>query len=128
MRLERLLKRPDFLRVAANRNKWAAAGLIMQAAPMPVADQPINADARLGFTVSKKVGNAVQRNRAKRRLRAAAQAVMPSLAAPGFDYVLIGRQQTLARPYSLLLKDLETALKRLRVLRPHDGDAGPDAS
>jgi ribonuclease P protein component len=104
----------------------------MQAAPMPPGEEP--GGARIGFTVSKKVGNAVERNRAKRRLRAAAAQILPDLAAPGLDYVLIGRRETLARPYSLLLKDLETALKRLRALRPppsvlEDGQAGlnPDA-
>lgn len=74
-------------------------------------------EARIGFTVSKKVGNAVARNRAKRRLRAAAAAVLPVRAAPGMDYVLIGRQATLARPFDELKADLATALTRLRAHR-----------
>ncbi len=66
----------------------------------------------IGFTASKKVGNAVARNRAKRRLRAAVAAVMPRHAAGGHDYVLIGRKATLQRPYADLLDDLMRALRR----------------
>jgi ribonuclease P protein component len=69
--------------------------------------------ARVGFTVSKKVGNAVQRNRARRRLRAAADALMGRFASGQTDYVIIGRVQTLDRPFEDLLKDLEKALKRV---------------
>ncbi len=113
----RLLKRPDFLRVAALRRKWAAPGLILQAAPT---GQPGGGDApcRVGFTTSKKVGGAVVRNRARRRLRAAVAEVFPALAASGLDYVVIGRRETVTRPYSLLLQDLRTALKRVGALRP----------
>ena len=73
--------------------------------------------ARIGYTVSKRVGKAVARNRAKRRLRAAAADVMPATAQPGTDYVLIGRQATLERPYRALKQDLESALKRLKLHR-----------
>lgn len=70
----------------------------------------------IGFTASKKVGNAVARNRAKRRLRAAVAAVMPSRAATDHDYVLIGRKATLQRPYQDLLADLVRALRRTGCL------------
>jgi ribonuclease P protein component len=70
--------------------------------------------ARIGFTCSRKVGNAVARNRARRRLRAAARAVLPALARPGWDYVLIGRPvETATRPFALLLDDLRAALSRV---------------
>lgn len=72
---------------------------------------------RLGFTCSKKVGNAVARNRARRRLKAAAACLMPESAAAGYDYVLIGRAETVDRPYPLLLQDLRLALKRVGALR-----------
>jgi ribonuclease P protein component len=119
----RLLKRSDFLRVAAMRRKWAAPGLIVQAAPNPgpAGGDPGAATAvRVGFTTSKKVGSAVERNRARRRLRAAVAEVFTELAVPGTDYVVIGRRETLTRPYSLLLQDLRTALKRVGTPRRKD--------
>ena len=126
----RLTRRAEFLRVAATRCKWAAPGLILQAAPSaPVLPPPSGgavvsgesqgtADLRVGFTCSKKVGNSVARNRAKRRLRAAAAQILAEQAAFGRDYVLIGRQETLKRPFALLLQDLRTALKRVGAIRP----------
>ncbi|CAA7617431.1 Ribonuclease P protein component [Magnetospirillum sp. LM-5] len=126
--LARLKKRADFLRIAAQRRKWATPGLILQAAPAPrfdlcAAPAPhMEADAiRVGFTCSKKVGNAVARNRARRRLKAAVAELFPDLAAAGLDYVVIGRTETVTRPYSLLLQDLRTALKR--VVAPRNGGA-----
>lgn len=129
--LVRLKKRADFLRVAGQRRKWAAPGLILQAAVTPKGAAgvqsvgPDSADGvlRVGFTCSKKVGNSVERNRARRRLKAAVAELFPQAALPGNDYVVIGRQETLKRNYSLLLQDLRTALKRLGALRPAEGPA-----
>ena len=68
---------------------------------------------RVGFTCSKKVGNAVARNRAKRRLREIARLVLPQHGADGTDYVLIGRnEKTDARDFQDLLADLRTALSK----------------
>lgn len=67
---------------------------------------------RVGFTASRKVGNAVVRNRAKRRLRAAAR-ILAVEGRPGTDYVLIARGATAERPFSALLEDLEAALVRI---------------
>lgn len=110
-RLGRLTRRAEFLRIAAVGRKFSTPGLVLQAAP---SDQP---GPRLGFTCSRKVGNAVARNRARRRLRAAAREVMPDAAAPDRDYVLIGRVDTIDRPYELLKQDLRMALKRVGALR-----------
>jgi ribonuclease P protein component len=69
---------------------------------------------RVGFTCSKKVGNAVARNRAKRRLREVARMVLPAQGKPGWDYVLIGRKDVTAeRDFEDLKGDLKFALKRL---------------
>jgi ribonuclease P protein component len=116
--LERLKRRADFLRVADGRRKWVTPGLILQTlARAPTDDAP---DAiRIGFTATRKIGNAVTRNRARRRLRAAAASVMARHAAPGFDYVLVARAETPKRPYAALIDDLETALRRSGTW--HDG-------
>lgn len=120
---ERLKKRRDFLAVAGAQRKWAAPGLILQIRRRP-ADMPgprgavVGEAPRVGFTVTRKVGNAVVRNRVRRRLRAAAAEVLGEAAMPGYDYVLIGRGATLARPYPALVDDLRTALGRLRARLP----------
>jgi ribonuclease P protein component len=111
--VKRLLRRADFLTVAEGRRKFVAPGLILQAAAQGAASEP-----RVGFTASRKVGNAVARNRARRRLRAASAALLPVHAAPGHDYVLIARHGTLTRPYQALLGDLRDGLQRLGVYRP----------
>jgi ribonuclease P protein component len=68
---------------------------------------------RIGFTASRKVGNAVARNRAKRRLRALAAAILLGEGKPGTDYVLIARAGTVDRPYDALIADLAAALRRV---------------
>jgi len=65
---------------------------------------------RVGFTATKKLGNAVIRNRARRRLRAAAAAALPLYGLAGNDYVLVARQETLSRPFQGLIGDLVSAL------------------
>lgn len=127
--LVRLKRREEFLRVAGARRKWVAPGLILQArtAGLPArgllgkggATGPAASGegVRVGFTVSRKVGNAVARNRARRRLRAAAAEVMPRHAKAAHDFVVIGRSATLTRPYAALVGDLKTALRRLGAFR-----------
>jgi ribonuclease P protein component len=109
-RLIRLKTRGDFLRVAAGRARAVRTGLILQAAPRPDGG---DAALRVGYTASKRVGNAAARNRAKRRLRAAAASVLPLQGKPGTDYVLIARAGTGGRVYAELLADLEGALRQL---------------
>jgi len=107
--LETLKLRSDFLRVAAGR-RVAAPGLVLQAAPQP---RTSARGARVGFTASRKVGNSVTRNRAKRRMRAAAAKILPHEGRPGTDYVLIARASTAERPFVALVSDLEGALRRI---------------
>ncbi len=111
--LERMRKRRDFL--AAARGRVARrAGFVLQARPRGPEEETDPATVRVGFTCSKKVGNAVARNRAKRRLREIARLDLPALAQPGWDYVLIGRRDaTAALPFDRLRADLAAALEDL---------------
>lgn len=104
---DRLTRRAEFLRVAARGRKAAMPGLVLQVLPRDDSNP-----ARLGFTVTKKVGNAVVRNRARRRLREAARLVLRAEAVTGADLVLIGRDKTGERPWPLLLNDLREAWRR----------------
>jgi ribonuclease P protein component len=112
----RLKRRAEFLRVAAKGAKAPMPGLVLQALKRDDANP-----ARLGFTVTKKVGNAVVRNRTKRRLREAARLLLrdqerDGAALTGVDLVLIGRDGTRKRPFPALLDDLRRALKRTGAL------------
>jgi ribonuclease P protein component len=131
--LPRLKHRAEFLRVAGAGRKFVAPGLILQVLRRELASAAVPGDAaasdsaprdgnlgdakRVGYTASRKVGIAVARNRARRRLRAAVAEIMPVCAAPGHDYVLVARAATLKRPYAALVEDLKTALRRLDVYR-----------
>jgi ribonuclease P protein component len=106
----RLKKRRDFLRVASRGKRAARPGLVLQAA----AGTPDM--LRMGFTVTKKVGNAVVRNRARRRLKEAARLTLPALPAAGWDLVLIGRDATVRRPFADLVADLKGALRQAGVV------------
>jgi len=88
-------------------------GFVLQVAPVP-ADEPVPG-VRVGFTVSRKVGNAVVRNRVRRRLREVARLVIGQ-ARPDLDYVLVGRQGALTRDFKILQQELVEALKRLKAL------------
>ena len=103
--MERLKKRADFLR-AAKGIRRVTPSLTLETSPTP---EPANA-VRVGFTATRKLGGAVERNRAKRRLRAAAAAVLPLSGRAGNDYVLVARPGTLTRQFSSLIEDLGQAL------------------
>jgi ribonuclease P protein component len=104
--LERLKRRREFLNVAASRRRFVTPSMIVQFLPQE------NTAPRVGFTVSKRVGNAVLRNRARRRLREAALKIFPAHASAA-DYVLVGRTEAVSRKFSDIVTDLETALHRL---------------
>lgn len=113
-----LTRRADFLRAASARRQ-GTAGFLLQARRRdpaePVAPQAI----RVGYTCSKKLGNAVARNRAKRRLRELARQVIPARGQGGWDYVLVGRPEaTATRDFAAMLSDLETALSRVHAAPP----------
>ena len=114
VRLEVLAKRADFLR-AAQARRQGTGGFLLQAR-LRRADEAAPDLIRVGFTCSKKLGNAVARNRAKRRLREIARAVLPAQGQAGWDYVLVGRPTaTASREFALMLADMERALAQIHA-------------
>lgn len=106
-----LTKRADFIR-ASNAKRQGTTGVHLQARKR--SPDNTHKGIRVGFTCSKKVGNAVARNKAKRRLREVARSVLPQHGLDGWDYVLVGRKDTTAtRPYDKLISDLERALRKV---------------
>jgi ribonuclease P protein component len=106
----RLTRRAEFLRAAAKGRKAPMPGLVLQALRREDAGP-----ARLGFTVTKKIGNAVIRNRTRRRLKEAARLVMAARPVAGVDLVLVGRAGTRGRPFTALQEDLRRALAKAGV-------------
>jgi ribonuclease P protein component len=112
LKIERLKNRPDFL-ACAQAAHCARGAVVVQARARD--SEPL---VRAGFTATKRIGGAVERNRAKRRMREAARLLLPGLASPGFDYVFIARGGVTTRPWPRLLDDVKSALIRLAA----DGD------
>jgi ribonuclease P protein component len=104
----RLTRRAEFL-AAAKANYCAKGAVLIQMRPRLDDDPKI----RVGFTATRKVGGAVVRNRAKRRLREAARACLPDLGFKGCDYVFVARSDAPNRPFALLLEDVRRALAHL---------------
>lgn len=113
-KLSVLKKRAEFLATAAHGKKWVTPSFIIQIAP---AAEPSASTIRYGLTASGKVGNAVVRNRCRRRLRAVVAEILPAEASPAYHYVLIARAATETNDYAAIKKDLLWALKKLGALR-----------
>jgi ribonuclease P protein component len=107
--MERLTRRGDFL-AARGGPSHVTAGLIVQGR-----DRGDPGPWRVGFTVTRRLGNAVKRNRIRRRLRELARRVLGERGREGFDYVLIGRAATRERPFERLVGDLERALDEVHA-------------
>ncbi len=124
----RLKRRREFLAVAGARCRWATPAFVLQAGPRGAPEE-----VGIGFTASRRIGNAVARNRARRRLRAAARALLPGAAKPGYDYVIVARPAILTCPFEALLTDLANAFARIIRQRPPGrpqgagAEAGPPA-
>jgi ribonuclease P protein component len=123
LRIDHLRKRADFL-AAARHMRRVSGAVTLEMAPTPP-DQIRDAQSmRLGFTASKKIGNAVARNRAKRRLRAAAYQLLPLSGRAGHDYVLVARAGILVRDFAALKDDIAEAARAAH--RKLDAQSNPD--
>jgi len=107
-KLGTLRKRAEFLFVRKGAYR-AIGGVVIQMRKNPDNQD----DIRVGFTATKKIGGAVERNRAKRRLRACAADLLPQYGQQGHDYVFIARDQTNERKFADLLEDVKKALQKL---------------
>jgi ribonuclease P protein component len=102
---KRFKRRADFLRLAAQGRKLVKTGFVLQALKNGPAPEPV-----VGFTATKKLGNAVIRNRTKRRLREAARLVLAQRPAPGAELILVGRRETATMDFAVLRQNLAKAL------------------
>ena len=127
--IQRLTRRPQFLAAAKGMSTARGALLCQKLAWDPCGPHaPDPETVRVGFTATKRIGGAVVRNRAKRRLREAARALLPQHGEPGCDYVFIARQGTADRPWDRLLDDMKRALLSLAGPAPAAGVASPAQS
>jgi ribonuclease P protein component len=115
----RLTRRAEFLAVAAGQRTHTAL-LTLQARPR--SDAP-DAAARLGLTITRKAGGAVERNRMRRRLRAALRQVASGAAQPGHDYVIVARSGVIHASFNHLLADIQSAFRRVHTAKPGKGAA-----
>ncbi|MDA7949063.1 MAG: ribonuclease P protein component [Hyphomicrobiaceae bacterium] len=104
----RLKKRADYLRVRGGRS-WRSGSLVLQARRRTEQDDRFASPPRFGFTATRRIGTAVARNRARRRLKETVRRIAQSHARPGYDYVVIARRGALTRSFTNMQKDLEEA-------------------
>jgi ribonuclease P protein component len=115
VRLATLKRRPEFLRVRGGA-RWATPGFVLEGKRRDT--RASRETARFGFTVSKRVGGAVERNRIRRRLKAAVRGILPDHMRRDFDYVLIARRPALDAAFAALVADLIEALQRVHARKP----------
>jgi ribonuclease P protein component len=134
--VERLKRRTDFRAAATSGLKAPGRALVLQARQRPptlqqpqTLQQPDDGMVRVGFTVSRQVGNAVERNRVRRRLREIVRLTAAGQMQAGHDYVLIGRRAALAAPFADMIRELDTALTRVHTAKrgPRGGTGGAGA-
>lgn len=119
--MSRLKKREDFVRLSKTGRRIAMRHLSLRVAPVPPGIT-VSSEPRVGLTASRRVGGAVQRNRARRRLYSLAEQVINLYARPDQDYVLIARREILTASFGELKLELERALNRLNLLRRTSGN------
>lgn len=111
--LETMRKRAEFLAVRGG-SRWSAPAFVLETKKRKTAPDGVSVPgARFGFTITKKIGNAVVRNKIRRRLKAALEPLVDSLAQPANDYVVVARRAAFDIPFATLQKDLERALQRV---------------
>jgi ribonuclease P protein component len=124
MAIATLKRRSEFLRIRGGR-RWSSPAFVIEMRACEGESGNVAgavASARFGFTATKKLGNAVTRNRIRRRLKEAVRIVAPGRARAGCDYVVIAREAAASRPFAALERDLIAALGRLD--RPSADDRG----
>lgn len=109
MRISTLKKRSEFQRVRGG-GRFSSQALVLEGKPRP---SESDAGARFGFTITKKLGGAVVRNRIRRRLKAAIAELAGNFADPRFDYVIVARIPALDMPFAKLCEELSAAFRRV---------------
>lgn len=124
--MQRLKKRKDYVKVARGA-RTPRRGFLLQSLRRAAADEMAGAEARFGFTVTKKIGNAVVRNRIRRRLKEAVRLAGAAAADPGRDFVLVGRRPALDMAFSDLVADVVGAVRGAAAGKPgpHGGKGAP---
>src|SRR5579884_121019 len=117
--MERLKRRVDFRAAAAAMRAPAAAFLVQ------VRCRAEGGTPRVGFTVSRQVGNAVERNRVRRRLREMVRLAAAETLQAGHDYVLVGRRAALNRPFDEMMRDFTVAVRRIHASAPEATGGAP---